>query len=240
MIIVVDCPQDVSKFVGYIKSETSHAVNILLGRRQRTVWQEGYDSPPLLTPKDVLYYIRYIYLNPTRAGLVPDISEYPGVSSWEMFCSGRHTVKHKRAERMHLFKLPTPALGVNEQKRIVAVLSEKPGSVNEFELQPFAWVDSFPQLEGIDLEDLKQQLLQDIAREHRELRDERIKSKRRFIGATDLRRQSMLMDWEPKKFSKKMICICSDRALRLLFLETFKALAEQARIVYQKLSLIHI
>ena len=217
----------------YVKSEISHSINIILCRRQRTIWQEGYDSPTLLTPEDVIRYIKYIYLNPTRAGLVEDISEYPGVSSWEMFVSGNNIKKCKKVSRPQLFKLPAPALSINEQKKIVEALDAETKAEYEFNLEPFAWIDTFPQLEGININELKQQLLTEIATELNQLRKERFSQKKRFIGATDLRRQSMLQEHEPKKFSKKMICICADRALRIQYIELFKHLSELAHQAYQ-------
>ncbi len=36
------------------KCETGHAVNRLLGRRQVTVWCQGYDSPAILALDDLV------------------------------------------------------------------------------------------------------------------------------------------------------------------------------------------
>jgi REP element-mobilizing transposase RayT len=70
MLLVVENPEHVSSFVGYIKCESAHAVNRLLGRRKRTIWEDGYDSPVVLTPDSALNCIGYIYGNPARANLV--------------------------------------------------------------------------------------------------------------------------------------------------------------------------
>src|SRR5690606_7274325 len=40
MLIVVDDPEHLSPFVGYVKAETAHAINRLLGRRKKTVWAD--------------------------------------------------------------------------------------------------------------------------------------------------------------------------------------------------------
>jgi hypothetical protein len=234
MMLVVDCPQHVPAFIGYLKSEISHCINRLLGRRQRTIWQEGYDAPMLIDVASVRRYIKYIYANPTRAFLVPDIAEHPGVSSWEMFTSGKYRANHRRVSRPQLFRLYSPALGVNEQKRIVEELKKLPGSESEFVLEPFAWVDTFPELQGVDLNQLKREILEDVAKELREIREAHAREKKRYIGATELRRQSMLLEHTPKKFSKKMICIAEDKELRKSFIRTFKHLADLARAAFKR------
>ena len=48
MLVVVDDPACVPAFVGYLKGETAHVVNHLRGRKKRTVWCDGFDSPIIL------------------------------------------------------------------------------------------------------------------------------------------------------------------------------------------------
>jgi len=45
LILVVNNPEDIPGFIGYFKRESAHMLNRVLGRRKRTVWCEGYDSP---------------------------------------------------------------------------------------------------------------------------------------------------------------------------------------------------
>ena len=48
MILLIDNPENAYKFIGYVKQETAHALNRLLGRRRKTVWVEDYDAPTIL------------------------------------------------------------------------------------------------------------------------------------------------------------------------------------------------
>ena len=50
IIVLIEDPTSVESF----KCETGHAVNRLLGRRQVTVWCQGYDSPAILTLDDLV------------------------------------------------------------------------------------------------------------------------------------------------------------------------------------------
>lgn len=161
MILVVDNPQDVSLFMGYVKSEISHIINLQLGRWKHTNWAEGYDSPVLLTAQDVIRYIVYLYANPARAGLTSSIEQYPGVSSWRMFRSEKHSARHKRISRPAIRTLDSPALGVNEQKRIVEhyKLDSTPGETNELTIEPFAWMECFEEFRTKAIEEVRSEIL---------------------------------------------------------------------------------
>ncbi len=233
-LLVVDNPEHVSPFVGYVKCEIAHAINRLLGRRRKTIWVEGYDSPPLLTPHDVLRYITYIYRNPAKANLVDSIEQFPGVSSWQMFTSDT-LIKHcKRVIRPLITRLALPALSVNEQKRMVEEYKRQLTEHNTFVLEPFAWVECFPEFRNADIETLKGEIISNLQAQEQVLRQERKRLRKDVIGATSLRRQSMLKEYQPKKFSKKMICICSDIELRKRYISFYRGICETARRAYQR------
>lgn len=232
MLLVVDDPEHVPAFVGYVKGEIAHAVNNLLGRRQRTIWQDGYDSPIVLTATDVLKCINYIYLNPAKANLEEKVDDYPGVSSWQMFIRGKQRAKYKRLPRPATSRLFSAALTVNEQKRLVEEYEALPGNTAEFVLEPFAWVNCFPETRSRSYESVQAEIIDKVRLREQELSAIRRGQEKTVIGATTLRRQSMLKEYEPKKFSRRMICLCSAKGLCLSFITHFKALAEVARKVY--------
>ncbi len=105
LILVVENPEDVSDFMGRFKTESAHAINRLLGRRKRTVWCEGYDSPILGNPVDVIKQIVYLYTNPSKDGLVDSIEEYPNFSTWNCFKSGEATLNCIPFKRSDIQKL---------------------------------------------------------------------------------------------------------------------------------------
>jgi len=57
ILIKVEDPLDVPRFVGYLKGEMAHLANKLLGRKRKTIFNREYDSPKLLLPEDVRKYI---------------------------------------------------------------------------------------------------------------------------------------------------------------------------------------
>ncbi len=230
MILVVENAQDVPNFMRYLKSESSHAVNRLLGRSKKTIWSEGYDSPILATPEKVIHYIKYIYLNPSRAHLEDEIDRYPGVSSWKMFKEKRHLSHHARIPRPLLKPLASPALSINEQKRIVSEWERMELPKARFALSPWAWAECF---EGIDIDSTRERILREISEEEAISRAERKRDGKQIVGATALRRQSMLKEHVPQKRSRRVIVISEDKELRKRFIEHFRALCGLAMDAYK-------
>lgn len=230
MIAVIDDPEDVSAFMRYVKSEISHAVNRLLGRMKKTIWSEGYDSPLLLTPDRVIHYIKYIYLNPVKASLVDSIEDYPGVSTWEMFTSGRDVVSWSRVPRVEIRRLSTATLSVSEQKALVKRWELLDGEAKSFVLEPWAWLECFP---GLNRETIFKKILDEIKLSEQSYREKRFKEKRRIIGATALRRQSMTKEHVPHSRGRRMIVLCEDVGLRRRFISFYRLTCSSAREAYR-------
>ena len=232
LILVVESGADVSAFMGYLKGEISHSINRMLGRRQKTIWQDGYDSPLLFTTADVMRYIKYIYLNPTRSYLTSCIDEYPGVNSWNMLTSEVYEQQYKRFARTDMFRLHSPALSINEQRRMAAKLQQLEREANILQLEPYLCFEKVADYDGRSHAELRTAILAEVAAATAELQELHKKENKSYIGATALRRQSMLKEHVPDKFGKRMVCICSDIAFRKQFLCHYRELVKEARATY--------
>ena len=59
---VAEDAETVVQFIRYVKKETTEAIKRLTRNSKLSLWEEGYDSPQLLTPTTVIKYIRYRYI----------------------------------------------------------------------------------------------------------------------------------------------------------------------------------
>jgi len=234
MLLVVDNPEHVSEFIRYVKSETAHAVNRLLGRRRKTVWLEGSDTPTVLTSEDVMRYIVYIYLNPVKANLVERIEDYPGISTWKMFFADRTEKLCKKLSRSDIRQLDFASLNMREQEKLHRHYQTIESESFQFVLEPYAWVECFSELEGVDLEDIRNQIIKEVRIGENSCASARRSKGKSVAGPTALRRQSMLKEHVPKKHSRRMICISSDIDLRKEFISGYRYLCEIAMDVYQR------
>ena len=230
LLLVTNDPEHTKEFIGYIKRESAHLINHLLGRKKKTIWCEGYDDPKILSANDVIRYIIYTYLNPVRARLVPSISQYPGVSSWKMFTTKTFTKTMKWYGRSNLTAISSTTPTLNEQREYLSNLFKEAKSSSQFRLDPWAWIRCFPELKSADIGRIKKTIMDCIHREEAE-----IQQNGEFLGAELLSQQPIDKPHTPKKYAKRMICICSDVEIRKAFITWYKSKRDIARELIRNL-----
>ena len=226
MLVIVDNPDDIKGFMERFKTESAHAVNALLGRRKRTVWCEGYDSPALLTVEDVIRKIIYLYANPAKDGLVSSIQQYPGLSSWGMFRRQTERVQVQRIHRSEVKRMSS--------KGHKALLSKLLRRVPQYlSLHPDAWMDGF-QVPKEARSALDARIKKEIAQEELQYQKDRDRERRGVVGKERLIARGMDLTYIPQRHGRKMWCICSDIQLRKAYIAWAKALVACGREVYHR------
>jgi hypothetical protein len=225
LILVVDTPENVPKFIEYLKRESSHAINRLLGRRKRTVWTEGYSSPVVLDANKAIDEIVYLYTNPQRANLVETIDQYPNLSSWKLFkAGGKNTSKHYRIKRSAISELPKRKTSRGEQKAIKNSIKYDTES-NLLIIDPNAWLRCFPELSGVDPQQIRDLIEKRIRQVEITLARKRVAP---VLGAERLICQEINTTYYPKKFGKKMLCLSSVLEKRILYIGWFREMSKKA------------
>jgi hypothetical protein len=78
LVLVVIDPDDINAFFRHLKTESADMINGLLGRNNRTLWCEGYDSLIVLSPERALMAIACLYANPAQDNFETSIDRYQG------------------------------------------------------------------------------------------------------------------------------------------------------------------
>jgi len=144
IIALVEDPTTIESFMERFKCETAHAINRLLGRRQVTVWCEGYDSPVILTIDDLVEKLSYASANPVRAHRAASIGEYQGISSWGMFTSGQAVREVKRIRRAFLAPIAKGKVSTAVRLQEASLVESQATESLTFALSPHAWTSAFP------------------------------------------------------------------------------------------------
>jgi REP element-mobilizing transposase RayT len=165
-ILRVINPEAVPLFVGYAKQEIAHRVNRLLGRRKRTIWAEGYDSPIVLDFNKTLDQIAYVTLNPVKDHIVESIEQYPGVCSAEMFISERFIRNCFYIPRDEVLALKNPHEPWKESRSIMKhfeALGEAEGAKKmKLILSPYPWKHCFEETRELSDTDIRAMMLERI------------------------------------------------------------------------------
>ncbi len=232
LVLVVENPADIAGFIKHFKTESAHMLNRVLGRRKRTIWCEGYDSPVVLTATRALIALTYLYANPAKDNLEESIEKYPGLSSWTMFRTGKVQKKWKRIRRPAVSKIPAHGSRIyaTEAQRLISESREE----LTFTLSPNAWMEAF------GIKDLNEQgeVNQKIINRVRTLEERAAKIRKRdgktVVGSNRLINQSMNISYQSRRSGKRMACLSDDIQLRVDFIGFLKDLYAKAKVVLEK------
>lgn len=227
IVALVEDPTDVESFMERFKCETGHAVNQLMGRRQVSVWCEGYDSPAILTLADLINKIAYVYANPALAHRTDSINKYKGVSSWKMFSSATLSQEVPRIRRPLLARLPKGVLSPAEQKREAERVRVMAKESLTFTLSPDAWTVAFPG--QMTTEQFNQKVITRIKEIEEEMAAVRKMKRITLPSEYQVVTQQMDIPYSPQKFSRRMWCICGHIPTRIAFIRFIKQLRTAGR-----------
>lgn len=226
MILVVRNPEDVVGFVGYVKRELAHAVNRMMGRRQHTVWQEGYDSPILGSPEVVIERLVYMFTNPQKANLEETIDQYPHFSTWREFLHGGGSIPSHRVYRHSIPYVPEGRLEETTRTNLREALRSQTGASLTLAIEPDAWLACFPETENADAQAVKAEVVKQVREQEANYRQSRVGPP---LSHKALREQAIRLSHRPKKHLMRMIVIERDRKRRRAIILWHKEDQERAR-----------
>ncbi len=230
MILRVLDPEDVSRFCLYVKRELSHAINRWLGRSQIVNWEIGYDAPVIGSVAALIDRLVYHYTNPQRAGLVDQIGEYPGFSTWHCLTSGSPepvVIPALKIARPDIPPLYRRDMSVTQQAHYDASLRSGPGLAVSVMIDVHCWMDCFSESRGIEPRRFVDEIIERVRARERELREGRSKP---CIGARKLIMQPIDSTYVPKKRGKRMIILDRCRKRRAAYVVQFKLWQTTARL----------
>jgi hypothetical protein len=233
-------PELFTHFYKELKKGITESVKALLGMPNLSLWEPRPMVAILPQLEDVIARLVYIFCNPTKAGLVDSIDEYPGLNSWHAFKTCEPSVDatvsipvrcyHKAA----IPRLPEgDSLTEEEDKRFVSYL-RRSEDVFEHDLviKPLAWLKPFGITDPKRIEAVRARVIKLVYEQEAKFRKERT---RPVIGAHGLRRQSYSQPHTPAKRQRKIFVICKDPEVRRRIISFVRQIAEKCRRCYEDL-----
>jgi REP element-mobilizing transposase RayT len=217
MLLYVQEPEHVVGFIDRIKTELAHAINTRHGTTGMPVWKQGYDALPVLTLHDVIRKLVYLYTNPQQARLVNSVDHYKRVCSWNMFLNNQTTLTVPWIKRTMVLAQSSTHCHQQQHHHTLTI-------------DHFAWLHAFNNTAHQGTASIKQQVIDAVRTAEAEL----IKQHGPVRKQSLQKKQEKEQNYKPKKYSKRMWCICSDKPLRIAFIALVKHLRHKARQVLQR------
>ena len=226
MLLVVEDPEMISPFVGYVKQETAHGINRLIGRRKKTIWCEGFDSPSILDPETALEKFAYVLLNPVKDSLIASMDQYPGVHTYSLLMQEEYSVTTERIFRDSIPKLQNPERPWQETNLFAFDLEGREHTVT-FEFFPYAWKNCFPETKNLSNEEIRTKMLTAL----KQLEETLPKCNEDLRKLTH---QSLLRPYVPTTHGRRMICLAATKKIRVRFIKRYKQLCKIATATFKE------
>ena len=194
--------------------------------------------------EDCVNRLVYIFCNPTKAGLVDSIDEYPGLSTWNAFttCEAKVSAEVTVNAPWHpVATLPrlsssSVSLSRREDNTLSGQLCSSKASVaHKLVIKPFAWLEQYGVTESSEIEEIRKEVIQRVRELEAEYREGRRNERRSAMGAERLQREPYLKPHKPKTKERKIHLICSDNTRRVELLLFFQSIFDQCRECYQSI-----
>ena len=234
IFFVVQDPDDVAGFIRYFKTESAHMLNRVLGRRKRTIWCEGYDSPIVLTPIRALIAISYLYSNPSKDNLEKSIDEFPGLSSWKMFRKGIHSKVWKRLRRTSVRTLPNSSHTLRGYTDEATRALERTDHLTTFTIDPNAWLTAFKIVDPDEQKRINDSLVSRVRTLEKRAEEKRRAERKSVMGKERLLKQKIDLSYRPTRSGKRTWCLSENRKLRISFIGFLRGLFEKARAIRKR------
>lgn len=241
LLLVAKDAQECVNFYSELMKKVTDYMKRLLEIPHLELWEPG--GPVLSQILDLgsaLNRIAYFYANPSHAGLVDSISEYPGFSSWASFranpCACEITEEIPWVRQPSISALPSRVLTDRQDRFMTEKLKSKNTRYSHpLTIHPNAFYKIFGIHDEAEIARYNHSVFADVNHREAKFAAERQRTGKRTLGAFRLKNQPVFKSYTPEKKSsdRKVLFHTTKKELAIAFLESFGAFCQACRMAYQ-------
>lgn len=236
-------PHKHTKFYMEYQKKVTDTVRKLTKLRRLQLWEERPGVCMIAELEDAIKRLIYIFLNPTRAGLVASIDEYPGLSTWHAFKTCEASVEAEVRAEAHWTPVsvmtPLPAgnrLSSANDRQMAQSLKDTTGTVRcALIVKPLAWLKVYGVTSPIQIEAIRQRIIETVYAEEAAIAKQRLQDGKGTLGAERLKQQPYLKPHTPKEKERRIFIICGNDELRPVLISAHESIADRHRKCYRLL-----
>jgi len=236
---VCDDPHRLTEFYAEVQKKTTDSIKALLGLHSLRLWEGRAVVAQVLDVESAIEQIAYLYANPARANLVATIEEYPGRNSFQR-CAYAPPTLDATVETTELWVPPSkimllPSVSMHSHKdheftdKLRAI-----GVPQKLLHQPNAWMQCFGITRSAQIAEVQRLIIERVRANEKQHAERRIVDKKPLLGARALRVQAITVSHTPPSTERRVYVITSDNQRRISFIQTFKALCNHCRELFQR------
>jgi hypothetical protein len=231
IVLIESDEKEMESFLHDLDDELARIVKTLLGKRNLKVWAQRPHVAVLGDAETVIIQLAYCFLNPIKANFCEKAADWIGVNSFR-FLFNQTPENHKWLRTRKLAALPNTAFNRKLTKRLYQRWYNLPGKIYQLNVAPFAWKGRFHEMCKLSDEEIRSKILDKLADEEIKCRKVRNQLKQEIADPEQLAQQNPHKYYKPKKFGRRVYCICSDPELRKQMIELYQSFCETCAAVW--------
>ena len=233
IVYIKDDGAEMSTFLHDLDDESAKVIKKLLGKRNLKVWAQRPHVALLGDVPTVIKYFAYCFLNPVDAGFCARAAEWIGVNSYEtLFNRKLRSREHKWVGTKELRILPNKEFTDKEIRQLNSQWENTQGVIFELQIEPFIWKERFDSSRLLTDAQVLETILAAVEAGEKDCMQKRKKEKQQLSDPELLRRQNPYKRYRPKKYGRRVYCICTDPDLRKQIIEAYKDFCEQCKAAW--------
>ena len=233
VIVLRGDPNQLKDFMNYVDGEIAKLVVRWLGKRNCKVWAQPYCAAILLTPESAFKQMVYTFANPIEAHLAATAAAWTGCSSFYSLEDNR-TRSYKWVRPSLAPQLPNGRFSKQLLKSLLHEIEIVDSAKYPLEVEPFAWMDCFDDTRNRNPHEMKGKMLDELANIAKRCCKEREVAKLALADPKLLAEQNPHKIYKPKKYSRRVFCISSDKELRMAFIALYNDLCACAKVTWER------
>jgi len=238
LLIVGHDAEQVAKFLMELQKKITDSIKRLTGIKHLNLWDGRPIVAEILDKEELVKRLTYFYVNPADANLVKSITDYPGISTWDLLGKA-DTISYSFEKQVPwirlpmIQKLPSYTITETQDKFLTEKLTKSASKSHELIIKPNAWMKCFD-VDEAEVKELNDSVKKAVFAEEAKLDALRILNKRSVMGAARLRKQGFTWAHEPKKRNRRIYVLSSDADARIDYIRNFQHLTEVCRSLYRE------
>jgi hypothetical protein len=241
-LVVSKEEEDLCNFYMELNKKTTDATKALLGLRSLSLWEHRVGVPKILTLKDAIERVVYLYCNPSKAALCETIDDYPGVNSWKAFLTAEPAVDAQVEIEAHWYpvaaipRIPRSRALSRRQDEELCIKMKQSAKRQKHTIivKPFKWLEVFGITKPEKIESIRQDIIRRVREAEAEYRSKRAQAGKRAFKPAELQKEAYMRHHVSVKQGKKIVVICSDSVLRAQELARYRYIVKVCRDNYAK------
>lgn len=216
-----------------LQRKITEYVKRALGLKHLQLWEGTPMVAEILDIEKAIERMVYFYTNPARANLVENISDYPGLCSWNSVDVGTKSTEIPWIRYSAVKTIPARQLTERQDSFITNKLCNSARAKHSLTYHFNAWMKCFGVTDTKEILSIRQRIRRRVGEIEKELCLKRALEKRRVLGVRSLKSAPIAQVHTPKKKQKKIFVLSSDPERRKAYIQFMRTLCQKCAELYQ-------